>query len=622
MIEFGKFEANKGRWDLSARWAWTVVILLWLFCSAMLISAASGNILHGTFNDADDAMRLTEVRDWMAGQSWFDVTQYRSQVPGGAPMHWSRLVDVPIATLITMGSWFLPASQAERMATVAEPLLIFLLLCITLYRLTVEICVSRLAGMLSTAWLAVSIGILVQFSPTRIDHHSWQITLGALGVLFMIQALKGREGRAAFAGIAVALSLTVAIEGLPLAAAIGGVFALEHWRRGGTGRLVSTYLITLTAGSALLLLATLGWPRMAVLWCDALSPAYLFPFATATLMLVGLLRLLPQDRGAMRLFTLGVAGAAAVLALRLGSPQCAAGPFSTLDPLVYKLWYINVAEGRPLWFQIRDCWILLLSPSLLGIVGAIAAIRLDDAGRRDIWIASLIVQCLTFLVSVMVMRAMGLAHLVSIPANVWLFLHIFVATRRLSTPGARIAAGALSLLATPVGMQALIVACLPTSDDGSSNLKVAKRRAQCLNPVTLRGLAALPRSTVFAPLDISPHLLVYTPHKVIATGHHRAREGMKTVISAFTASPDEARRIIATTPATYLALCPYENEVLTYTQYNPHSLMAGLKAGRIPAWLQRVPMRKGETIRVYRILPYKMARLQPGVKAIATPFIQ
>ena len=40
--------------------------------------------------------------DFLAGQSWFDVTQYRSNPPIGAPMHWSRLVDVPIAGLILL----------------------------------------------------------------------------------------------------------------------------------------------------------------------------------------------------------------------------------------------------------------------------------------------------------------------------------------------------------------------------------------------------------------------------------------------------------------------------------------------------------------------------------------
>src|SRR6476661_8913468 len=50
--------------------------------------------------DSDDAMRLTEVRDFLGGQSWFDLIQHRLNTPFGASMHWSRLVDLPEAALL------------------------------------------------------------------------------------------------------------------------------------------------------------------------------------------------------------------------------------------------------------------------------------------------------------------------------------------------------------------------------------------------------------------------------------------------------------------------------------------------------------------------------------------
>jgi hypothetical protein len=51
--------------------------------------------------DPDDALRLVELRDWLGGQGWFDVTQYRiDPAHGGVAMHWSRLVDVPLAAVV------------------------------------------------------------------------------------------------------------------------------------------------------------------------------------------------------------------------------------------------------------------------------------------------------------------------------------------------------------------------------------------------------------------------------------------------------------------------------------------------------------------------------------------
>ncbi|MCE7795651.1 hypothetical protein LWE61_03665 [Sphingobium sufflavum] len=588
--------------DLEPRWSWAIVLLLWLACSAVLLWVDRTHILRMSFNDPDDALRLVEVRDWMAGQSWQDVTQYRSQPPAGAPMHWSRLVDLPIAGLTLLGSWFLPLADAERVAIVAVPLLTLLLLSGLLHALAHAVSGKRLVGVLSVAMLTLSIGVLVQFRPNRIDHHGWQITLGTLAVLLLVQAVQGRKYRAVLAGIVAALALEVAIESLPLTVAIGAAFGVLHLWSGRMGGPLRSYLVTLAIGAALLPLVMLGWPAAAVPWCDALSPAYLWPVATAAILLSVLLPLVPQHRLPQRLATLAVAGAGAALAYRLAAPQCAAGPFATLDPLVYRLWYRSVMEGLPIWSQSPDVWIMVAPPSLLGLAAGLWAAARADADRRPLWIVMLVVQAVTFLVSMLVMRAMGLAHLMALPASAWLFLRLFRAARGLSTPLGRIAASVLCVVATPIGVQTVLIAVLPTVPDDATSDMANPRRARCLTPATLHGLSALPRATLFAPLDIGAHLLVYTPHSIIATGHHRARAGMKTVITAFTATPDRARALIMATPASYVVLCPRENEVLKYARLYPTSIDAALLKGRLPDWLQPVPMRLGEPIRVYRIL--------------------
>src|SRR5437763_854664 len=50
----------------------------------------------GVFLDTDDAMRMVQVRDLMAGQGWFDMIAHRLDPPDGLLMHWSRVVDVPL----------------------------------------------------------------------------------------------------------------------------------------------------------------------------------------------------------------------------------------------------------------------------------------------------------------------------------------------------------------------------------------------------------------------------------------------------------------------------------------------------------------------------------------------
>ncbi|MDF8352885.1 hypothetical protein [Ensifer adhaerens] len=72
--------------------------------------------------DNDDAMRLVEVRDLLAGQSWFDLTQPRLGLEGGTLMHWSRLIDLPIAGLMSIFRPFVGVEQAEVLALAIWPM--------------------------------------------------------------------------------------------------------------------------------------------------------------------------------------------------------------------------------------------------------------------------------------------------------------------------------------------------------------------------------------------------------------------------------------------------------------------------------------------------------------------
>jgi hypothetical protein len=58
--------------------------------------------------DGDDQMRLVQVRDFLAGQGWFDVRQYRVLPPEGISMHWSRYLDAGIAGMLTLAALVLP----------------------------------------------------------------------------------------------------------------------------------------------------------------------------------------------------------------------------------------------------------------------------------------------------------------------------------------------------------------------------------------------------------------------------------------------------------------------------------------------------------------------------------
>src|SRR3546814_1525893 len=68
-------------------------------------------------------MRLMQVRGLLDGQGWYDLRQYRLNPPGGFDIHWSRLVDLPIAGLILLFKPFVGTGEAERLACGIAPLL-------------------------------------------------------------------------------------------------------------------------------------------------------------------------------------------------------------------------------------------------------------------------------------------------------------------------------------------------------------------------------------------------------------------------------------------------------------------------------------------------------------------
>src|SRR3954465_12268177 len=112
---------------------WRLLVLLaWLGNCAWLIYSKWSSIHFFALGDTDDNMRMMQVRGLLHGQGWFDLRQYRMNPPLGANIHWSRLVDLPIAGLILALRPLIGGAGAERWAVAVAPLLPYLLLVFSL----------------------------------------------------------------------------------------------------------------------------------------------------------------------------------------------------------------------------------------------------------------------------------------------------------------------------------------------------------------------------------------------------------------------------------------------------------------------------------------------------------
>jgi len=659
------------------------VLAGWLLTSLLLVAASWDAIRVRLFLDADDAMRLLEVRDWLAGQGWFDVAQHRLN-RGDFPMHWSRLVDLPLAGAMLALRPLLGTGGAERVALMLVPLLTLLAVTALAALLT-----RRLAGRARVPYavllVALASPLLAQLRPLRIDHHGWQVAAALAAAAALFAPPTRRSG--ALAGTALAVLLTISLEGLPIAAATAAIAALGWAWRPARGAMVVALGWTLAGVASALHLATRG-PLWAQPACDAIAPAWLAVLWVAAVGLtvaVGAGRLvgggtlafpppssrtwyethkaapssavghaeslaservggdgedgatalpariparagarshrarrsppwIPGSAGtpiqlALRLLLLALAGAAAAATLLALAPGCLAGPFATLPPLVYRWWYLSVIEGRPLWDQPPALAAAAIGLPLAGLAGTALALRrlppraLTGPARARWWLYLLLLLAATA-IAVWVSRAAATANALAVPGAAALLATLLTRARRVTAPLPRTLAtlGAL-LLASPGQVAALLLLLVP---QGPVPTVTAGQRSD------VRALAALPPAIVFAPLDVTPELLVSTPHRAVAGGYHRAARAMEQVMIGFTAPPARARAAILASGAEYLAAVPGLPELELYRALAPDGLWARLARGERVAWLRPIRL-KG------RALVWQVRRDPPSTPLPAGP---
>lgn len=567
------------------------VLIAWLLICAVLIATALPRILAGQLPDPDDALRLVQLREWFAGQGWFDMVQHRIDPPHGTPMHWSRLVDIPLIVVASVAG--------EAAALVIVPLLTLGALVWAVGRLA-----HRVLGPECVLYACLICGFLpplvAQVQPMRIDHHGWQAVCAALALLALTGRSAGRSG--AFAGSAMAAGLTISLELLPLSAAFAAVMAARWWRDPRHSAWLVAYLQSLALSLAALFLLTRGFGAAAP-WCDAISPPQLafFAMAACAATLAGHRRLGRLRAAAV----LGLGGAAGLAVIWLWAPQCLAPPFAGLDPLVREYWYVHISEGQPLWHQTWDWVLATLLPLLAGLAACALLWRQSLPVQRALWAEHGVLLLAALVLGLAVSRSMAFAAVFAAVPLGWLLARLLGALRQ-PQPGRKFAAGAaIVMLLLPAAPMMLAARALPAEHQRAVPVKLAT--AACDVRARAASLNALPQGVVFAPLDLGPSILLETRHSVIATSHHRAEAAMADVIAAFIAPPQQAQPIIARHGASVVALCTDLAEAHLYAQRHPGGLAAHLTAGKHPDWLEPVAALTAPQFKVFRVRPGESA---------------
>lgn len=569
-----------------------VAALLWLVAAFAL----SLPLLQRTDQldlTGDDAMRMVEVRDFLAGQDWFDTSQHRENTPFGAPMHWSRLIDAPIAGLITALRPVL-GMAAEAAATVVWPLLLLAVFTVLLLAIS-----DRLGGprtRIPVALIAImAMPVCFDFRPGSVDHHNVQ-TLLTLGSILATLSLRG-WGSALLAGLLAATALAIGIEGLPMVLVqllvMPLLWVFDPMRY---GRLLGVFAASFALGTVAHLLAAVPVSSLFVPHCDALSWTYASGAALYGLAVAAALALARNTGSAWLRFAAlaGFGAIAAGLALWI-SPNCLRGPYGDLDANLMRILLAPIGEAMPLWE-----WLLPLRPQLAivvlpvaGLVALVVAVASTRGEERRRWLLLGAFVVAATLVMLLQVRGTRLASIVTLPASAWLIARGW---QRFQAAQTLRAAAGFALLAVPfAGMLHWQLASLAFSRTEAvvGNAGYDSAYAACTRSDSYGRLAQLPPSRIVAYMIIGHKILYTTQHQVLASGYHRNQQGLKDEVTFFGGSEAAALDVVRRRGLEYLVTC---------RGISPEDSLDGLAPFKGFSWSWLTPVSgPDEPIQIYRI---------------------
>src|ERR1041384_33057 len=224
-----------------------------------------------TLADTDDAMRLAQLRDWLAGQGWYDLNQ--SRIAGGYESHWSRLIDAGLGGLLWIFGWFSGPAMAERLMRTSWPML-WLLPTIAAAAAIAWRIAGRQAALVVLLLAVGGVPAFHQFRPGRIDHHNAQIALSMLVVGATVWSDRVRWAALA-AGAITGLALAIGLECLPYLFVCAAAFAARYVFDPKSPRATADYGLALAASSFAGFLVIVGPQRWSLAMCDQIAVNWL-----------------------------------------------------------------------------------------------------------------------------------------------------------------------------------------------------------------------------------------------------------------------------------------------------------------------------------------------------------
>ena len=588
---------------------YTVPLLFGLVYSFVKVTGAWPHPWSSSIAGIDDMARLAQARDLASGQGWFDLLQTRLDAPDGIWMHWSRLVDAPLAGLMWLGDIF---GKGEAVALIFWPVLLGIVFFVLIAQITRALIGDR--GIFFSLFAALFFASTLRtFSPGRIDHHNLQIVLTAALLLCVLRLPDGRRWGLA-AGIAAAVSVGIGIETLPLVGIAGviiaGLWLFDPHRYAGP---TAAFGLSFSLSTALVYAISAPPSRYLLTQCDSISMTHV---GTATIGGAGIAlicRLVPQNSSWVQrvaaLAGLGViCGGVAVTFFS----HCLGDPYAFLQPELRTVWLDHVSEARSalvVWNEQPKVFLAAFVPlAVLACVGIYAYGR-SSADQRVKWIILGLFAAVATLVSLEQVRFVQFAHMFCIPGAAWVMVRCFDA---ISTRGLTLGRAVL-LIAAPVLTSPWIVVLanlfivsplLSHKAEGAETGRpvISGIERECQDEASIRLMASLEPGTAATPIFFGSTVVGRTELSVLAAPYHRAQNAILDAHRIFAGSPEAAKAILERRNIDYVLLCTTSTVRLITGEKYPDSLTALLESDTPPTWLDQVASDDATNLHAYRVV--------------------
>lgn len=535
------------------------------------------------FLDGDSWLHALRVRDVLEGAAWFDPEVHRANAPYGFALHWTRLFDIILAAISLPLVPVIGLDQAVLQAGFALG---------PLFHVGAVLVLSWAARPLLGHSGALLAGVIAVFQPaiieaTRpgvVDHHGLVLVLTAAFLGMGIRVLGDDSAHwVTRMGIVTAMMSWAGVETLvPILAFM--IVAMWVHVVGSTGmaRRVSSMLLVSVVAAIPLLLLERGSGTLTEVDFDRFSILHVGMLLAGGVSMAILGRLgtkaVPQRAFLVAVIVVGT-GLLTALAMSMAD-----GP-----DLEFTAWFFSgVVEFTPLgsW----RLFVFALGGGIPVAVWLLWRLRLGrELSRQPAWMLTTLLFLAYFVLALMWRRWTFLAQMLISVGAADLLLAVFHRMGRRWLPA--IVVGFVLMIAPPgIGL--------------AGGLEWQRMKADCDVEALSRYLTSerVPQPlTIMASAHDGPEILYRTPHRVVATMHHRNAQGLKDMLRVFRSPYDDvAVSVIRKRHVDVLAICPvtHRNDFIAPFD-SPRLLYRRLLAGNLLPWV--VKDDEGEDTGGYRV---------------------